>query len=80
MANYLRLNVVLAEKGLKQKWLAKEIGKAPGTVSKWCNNKDIPSIETLFQIAKILEVSPCDLLQPANNVNSSTLPKNPELD
>ena len=33
-----RLKVVLAEKKRTNKWLAEQLGKDPGTVSKWCTN------------------------------------------
>lgn len=33
-----RLKVVLAEKKRTNKWLAQQLGKAHGMVSKWCTN------------------------------------------
>ena len=53
-----RLKVVLAE----NKWLAEQLGKDPGTVSKWCTNTMQPNLETLVEIAKVLEVDTKDLL------------------
>jgi transcriptional regulator with XRE-family HTH domain len=38
------------------KWLAKQLGKDPSTVSKWCSNKMQPSLEMLMQIAEKLDV------------------------
>ena len=35
---------------------ADELGKDPATVSKWCTNSSQPSLETLFQVAKALDV------------------------
>ena len=52
-----RLKVVLAEKKRTNKWLAEQLGKDPGTVSKWCTNTMQPNLETLAKIAKILEVN-----------------------
>lgn len=57
-----RLKVVLAEKKRTNKWLAEELGKDPGTISKWCTNTMQPNLETLVEIAKVLEVDTKDLL------------------
>jgi len=59
-----RLKVVLAEKKRTNKWLAEQLRKDPGTVSKWCTNTMQPNLETLAKIAKILEVDIRDLLWP----------------
>ena len=57
-----RLKVVLAEKKRTNKWLAEQLGKDKGTVSKWCTNTLQPNLETLRQIAICLEVDIKDLL------------------
>ena len=57
-----RLKVVLAEKKRTNKWLAEQLGKDPGTVSKWCTNTMQPNLETLLEKAKALEVDVKDLL------------------
>ena len=36
--------------------------KDPATVSKWCTNTAQPSLETLLEIARVLEVDVKDLL------------------
>lgn len=59
-----RIKVVLADKKRTNKWLAEQLGKDPGTVSKWCTNTMQPNLETLVEIAKCLEVEPMDLLRP----------------
>lgn len=59
---YNRIKVVLAEKDRSSKWLAEQVDKDKSTVSRWCTNDMQPSIESLFLIAKVLEVSPKDLL------------------
>ncbi len=51
-----RLKVVLAEKKRTNKWLSEQLGKDPGTISKWCTNTSQPDLETLVKIARILEV------------------------
>ena len=45
-----RLKVVLAEKKRTNKWLATQLGKDPGTVSKWCTNTMQPNLATLREI------------------------------
>jgi transcriptional regulator with XRE-family HTH domain len=63
-----RLKVVLAEKQKSQKWLAEELGKSVITVSRWVNNKMQPSVDQLFEIAKVLDVDVRMLL----NTNKET--------
>ena len=57
-----RLKLVLVEKKRTAKWLAEELQKAPTTVSKWCTNTSQPSLETLLEIAELLEVDVKELL------------------
>ena len=57
-----RLKVVLVEKKRTNKWLAEALQKDPATVSKWCTNTMQPNLETLVEIAKVLEVDTKDLL------------------
>lgn len=55
--DFNRLKVILAENKKTGKWLAEKLGKNEATVSRWCTNESQPSIETLFKIAKILDVN-----------------------
>ena len=55
-----RIRVV--EKKRTSKWLAEQSGKDPATVSKWCTNTSQPGLETLLQIAKVLEADVKELL------------------
>lgn len=59
-----RIRVVLAEKDRTNKWLAEQLEVTPGTISKWCGNKMQPSIETLAELAKVLDVDIRELLNP----------------
>jgi DNA-binding Xre family transcriptional regulator len=61
--NINRIKVVLADKRKTNKWLAEQLDVAQSTVSKWCTNDAQPSLETLMQIARLLEVKPDDLLR-----------------
>jgi transcriptional regulator with XRE-family HTH domain len=56
-----RLKVVLAEKKRTNKWLAEQLGKDQGTISKWCTNTSQPDMETLARISKLLDVSVVEL-------------------
>lgn len=66
MAELNRLKVVLVEKKKTARWLADKMGKDPATISKWCTNTSQPSIETLAEVAKLLEADIRDLLIPTN--------------
>lgn len=66
-----RIKVVLVENKKTNKWLAEQLGKDPATISKWCTNSSQPSVETLMQIAKCLDVEVHELLQPVNRVNAN---------
>lgn len=61
-----RIKVILAEKEKTNKWLAEQVGKDPATISKWCTNTAQPSLEMLFQIAKVLNVEVKDLLRESD--------------
>ena len=59
---YNRIKAVLAEKGKTNNWLADELEMNRTSVSKWCRNEMQPRIETLFNIAKALDVNVRELL------------------
>lgn len=57
-----RIKEVLESKGVKQTWLAEKLGKSYPIINGYVQNKKQPSIEVLYQIAELLDVSPKDLL------------------
>ncbi len=57
-----RIKEVLEEKGIKQTWLAEKLGKSFSIVNAYACNRRQPSLEMLFEIAKILQVDPKDLI------------------
>jgi DNA-binding Xre family transcriptional regulator len=63
MEDVNRIKLVLVEKKRTSKWLSEQLGVNPSTVSKWCTNAAQPSLETLMQIAKLLDVQVDDLLR-----------------
>lgn len=56
-----RLAVVLKEEQKSSKWLAKEIGFTPSTLSKWMTNKKQPNVYILYQISLVLRRNLQDL-------------------
>lgn len=68
--NINRIKVVLVEKKKTNKWLADQIGKDQATVSKWCTNTTQSTLETLVEIAKILEVDIRELLVPTDKTQN----------
>lgn len=58
-----RIKVVLVERKKTSKWLAEKLGKGEATISKWCTNRSQPSLETLVEIARVLQVDVKELLQ-----------------
>ncbi len=42
---------------------AKELGKDPTTISKWCTNQSQPTLEILIKIADLLEVDYTELVR-----------------
>ncbi|PVX49289.1 helix-turn-helix protein [Balneicella halophila] len=57
-----RIKEVLEEKGIKQVWLADKLGKSFNTVNGYVQNRKQPSLEMLYEIAKILGVDAKELL------------------
>ena len=58
-----RIKEVLEEKGIKQKWLAEQLGKSYNMVNGYVQNRQQPRLEVLYKIAKIINVKPKDLLK-----------------
>ena len=57
-----RIKEILHEKGIKQKWLAKKLGKSYNMVNSYAQNRRQPSLEDLYRIAEILNVEVKELL------------------
>jgi transcriptional regulator with XRE-family HTH domain len=57
-----RIKEVLEERGIKQTWLAERLGKSFCIVNSYVCNRRQPSLEVLFEIAKILNVDPKELI------------------
>ena len=58
-----RIKEVLEQRGIKQTWLAERLGKSFCIVNSYVCNRRQPSLEQLFEIAKILNVDPKELIR-----------------
>ncbi|MDA9234645.1 helix-turn-helix transcriptional regulator [Polaribacter sp.] len=65
-----RIKEVLEEKGIKQVWLAKKLGKSYNMVNSYAKNRRQPSIEDLYKIANILSVEAKELLKNKTDLNT----------
>jgi len=63
-----RIKEVLKAKGIKQIWLAEQLGKSYNMVNSYAQNRRQPSIEDLYKIAEILSVDVTELLISKTNV------------
>lgn len=61
-----RIKDILEQKGIKQKWLAEQLGKSYNMVNSYAQNRRQPSIEDLYKIAEILDVEVATLLIERN--------------
>ena len=59
---YNRIKAVLAEKGKTNNWLADQLDKNRTTVSRWCTNDMQPTMESLFEVADVLDIDVRELL------------------
>ncbi len=57
-----RIKIVLDNKGISQTWLAKQLNKSFSTINGYCTNRFQPGLETLDEIAHILQVDLKDLI------------------
>jgi putative transcriptional regulator len=66
-----RIKKVLEEKGIKQTWLAEQLGKSYNMVNSYVQNRQQPRLEVLYKIAELLQVSVKDLLIESNIENEN---------
>ena len=66
-----RIKVVLADKKRTNKWLAEQLGRDPATVSKWCTNTSQPPLETVIEIARLLDTDISELVRVTPNSKSA---------
>ena len=66
MENLNRIKGALDDAGTTGVWLARQLGKDPVTVSKWCTNTTQPDLQTLAKISELLKVNIRELLVNQN--------------
>jgi DNA-binding XRE family transcriptional regulator len=52
-----RLNVIFAERKIKKGEFADKLGVSRGTLSVWCNDKGIPTLEMAYRVAEELDLN-----------------------
>ena len=57
-----RIKEVLEQKGIKQTWLAEKLGKSYNMVNAYAQNRQQPRLETLMEIANILDIDVKELI------------------
>ena len=57
-----RIKEVLEQKGIKQTWLAEKLGKSYNMVNAYVQNRQQPRLETLMEIAEILDIDVKELI------------------
>jgi len=57
----------ISKRGLKQKFIAQQMGVSQEMVSKWINNKAYPRADKLFKLAVLLNVKVDDLYESVDH-------------
>jgi putative transcriptional regulator len=60
-----RIKAVLAEEAKTNNWLAEQMDMNRSTVSKWCTNQMQPTLQSLYEIAEVLDVDVRTLIVPS---------------
>jgi putative transcriptional regulator len=69
-ASYNRIKLMLVQKKVTSRELAKHLGKTETTISRWCTNDMQPPLEVLYAIALFLEIEVSDLLMPLKELKN----------
>ncbi len=64
-----KIKEILRLKGIKQTWLANELGKSYNMTNAYVQNRRQPSIKDMYRIADILDVDIKDLLVSNKDIN-----------
>ncbi len=71
-----RIKVVLKSQGRSQKWLSDQLGVSTGSLSLYANNHLSPKLDTLAEIAKVLDVDVHELIEHTKTATKTTLAHN----
>lgn len=63
-----RIKEVLETKGIKQTWLAEQLGKSYNMVNAYVQNRQQPRLEDFYRIAEILEVDVKELIRSKTEI------------
>ncbi len=74
-----RIKEILEEKGIKQIWLADKMEKSYNMINSYVQNRRQPSLEVLFKIASILDISVKELIDTNISDNDYNKPLAPIL-
>lgn len=66
-----RIKEVLQEKGIKQTWLAKKLGKSYNMVNSYAQNRQQPRLGVLMAIADILDIDVKELIVSNKKINGN---------
>jgi len=58
-----KIGAWINKRGFKNNYVAKQLGVSENTLSRWVNNKSIPSVKTLFKLAVLLDCKTDDLYE-----------------
>lgn len=64
-----KIKEVLEKKGIKQTWLAEQLGKSYNMVNSYVQNRQQPRLEVLNEIAIILDVDVIELIESSKIKN-----------
>lgn len=68
-----KIKLVLEKKGIKQTWLADQLGKSFNMVNSYVQNRTQPNLDTLYQIASILDVDINELLYSKEELENNNI-------
>jgi len=57
------LKKLIQSKGVKQKWLAQEVGVSEVTISQWAQKKSVPNKKHLEKLCEVLNVSQTEIIK-----------------
>lgn len=65
-----KINEIVLKSGKKKQFLAREVGIAHTTLSRYCNGKTSPSIDKLQKLADVLNVPITEFFLPKKDINT----------
>lgn len=57
------INIWIAKRGLRKKWIAEQLNVSQTVLSRWINGHSMPSLENAFKLAGILDCKVDDLFE-----------------